>query len=188
MKVFSYVVEHDEGREPNPYFDCCTLCRCKFSKRAQETRGRKGHKNVIESANVGDWIVGTGGNSKKSAGHGKLIYAMQVDEKLTRWKYFKDSRFQKKKPEPPVNEFEKNEQFALVSWHFYYFGKKAIEIPDVFKNFEKTGPGFRCHFDQADICGFLEWLKKRKPGMRGEPCYPVPPDELKGSDRCKSSC
>ena len=42
MKVYSYVVEHDEGRAPNPYFRVCTLCRCKerkdprFAKKREE--------------------------------------------------------------------------------------------------------------------------------------------------------
>ena len=113
---------------------------------------------------------------------------MRVDEKLTRWEYFKDSRFQQKKPEPPKNEFEKYEQFALVSWHFYYFGKKAIQIPDRFKSFEKKGPGFRSRFEKAEICRFLEWLKKRKPGRRGEPCWQEPVDKPNRGERCKSSC
>ncbi len=56
-------------------------------------------KNVVERAVRGDWVIGTGGaNLKKSAGHGTLIYAMRVDEKLTRQQYFLDRRFRKKKP------------------------------------------------------------------------------------------
>ena len=88
MKVYSYVVEHDNGYGPNPYFRFCTLCGCKF----------EGGKNIVQLAKVGDWVIGTGGKSKRSAGHGKLVYAMRVDEKLTRWEYFTDSRFERKKP------------------------------------------------------------------------------------------
>gem|GEM_PF-2314099 len=33
---------------------------------------------------MGDWIAGTGGaDPKKSAGHGKLVSAMRVDDKTT---------------------------------------------------------------------------------------------------------
>lgn len=71
MKLFSYVVDHDNGFAPNPYYGVCTLAHCKF--------GRKGYKNAVELAKVGDWVVGTGGKGKKSAGHGKLIYAMRKD-------------------------------------------------------------------------------------------------------------
>lgn len=30
-RLFSYVVEHDEGRSPNPFGSYCTLANCKFS-------------------------------------------------------------------------------------------------------------------------------------------------------------
>ena len=190
VKLYSYVVEHDTGYAPNPYFGFCTLCRCKFRKPGSRKN------NIVELAKEGDWIIGTGGASKRSAGHGKLVYAMRLDEKPTREEYFSNSRFEDKKPvktgtheqtrgdnELPVSDFEKCEQFALVSRHFYYFGAKAIVIPKRF-DLEKKGPGFRCNFDSADIRRFLEWLTKHaKPGGHGEPC-----DSPKGSRRCKSSC
>jgi Nucleotide modification associated domain 2 len=79
------------GIGPNPYFGYCTLCGCKFE-------GAKTRKNIVQLAE-GDWVVGTGGaDPRKSAGHGKFVYAMRVDKKLTRWKYFNDSRFEQKKP------------------------------------------------------------------------------------------
>lgn len=83
VKVYSYVVDHDNGYGPNPYFGLCTLCRCKYRKRRDVKR-----RNIVELAEVGDWVIGTGGASKQSAGHGRLVYAMRVDEKPTRWKYF----------------------------------------------------------------------------------------------------
>ncbi len=42
MKIFSYVVDHDNGFSPNPYYGVCTLAHCKF--------GKKGKKNVVELA------------------------------------------------------------------------------------------------------------------------------------------
>lgn len=68
MKLFSDVVVHDKGHAPNPYFGFCTLCRCKFKK------SRKARQNIVELADRGDWVIGTGGaNRRKSAGHGKLV-------------------------------------------------------------------------------------------------------------------
>jgi len=154
---------------------------------------------------VGDWLIGTGGASKRSAGHGKLVYAMLVTEKLAREKYFSDSRFAQKKPvktststyerkrgdnKRPRKAFEKREQFVLVSRHFFYFGNNAIDIPAKFRRrgFEKKGPGFRCPSDPADVCRFVDWLEKeRKPGKHGKPCQKLI-DKPKGSKRCKSSC
>lgn len=192
MKAYSYVVEHDNGDAPNPYFDFCTLCRCKY--RSQPT----GRKNIVELADEGDWVIGTGGASDRSAGHGKLVYAMRVDEKVSRGEYFADSRFAKKKSVKggtyeqtrgdnvcPSNDFERHDQFALISEHFYYFGASAILIPKKFEQFEKKGPGFR-YVDLAEFGRFLEWLEtKYKPGKQGEPCYLELSKETKG---CKSSC
>jgi Nucleotide modification associated domain 2 len=195
MKLFSYVVQHDLGYSPNPYFGICTLCRCKY----RSSPGKP--KNVVESAEPGDWILGTGGSSHKSAGHGKIVYAMRVDAKLTRAQYFADRQFAGKKPnktgtrkqgrgdnERPINDFEKHEQFVLISRHFYYFGAKAIQIPKRF-DIEKKGPGFRGNFDEACIRRFVEWLEKYKlgPGRHGDPCYTIV-DKPKGSGRCKLSC
>jgi hypothetical protein len=195
MKLYSYVVEHDTGCAPNPYFGVCTLCRCKYRESPDQ------HRNIVELAEVGDWVIGTGGASKRSAGHGKLVYAMRVDKKPTRGEYFGDSRFAQKKPvktgtyeqtrgdnERPCNLFEKREQFALVSWHFYYFGVNAIAIPGEF-DLEKKGPGFRCNFDLPFIGRFVEWLEEYKPGpgKHGQPCHKVV-GKPKGSKKCKSSC
>jgi hypothetical protein len=179
VRIYSYVVDHDEGRRPDPYFKVCTLCGCKCRSSREKPR------NVEELAEKGDWVIATGGASKRSAGRGKLIYAMRVDEKLTREKYYKDPRFAKKKPERPVVDFEKREQFALVSRHFYYFGAEAKDIRG-FK-VEKNCRGFH-YVDPADFRPFLEWLEKEyKLGKHGEPCGKVV-DESRGKTRCRSSC
>jgi hypothetical protein len=198
-KLYSYVVEHDTGHAPNPYFGVCTLCRCKFRK------NRKKPKNVVELAReefeTGStvWIVGTGGaNARRSAGHGKIVYAMRVDETLTRGEYYADRRFAAKKCLTtgtykrtkgdnlrPTDDFETRDQFALISRHFYYFGANAILIPRKFPGLEKKGPGFKKRFDSAYISSFVKWLEKsRKPRKYGDPCESKP----EGSRRCKSSC
>jgi hypothetical protein len=165
VELYSYVVDHDTGFAPNPYGGLCTLCRCKFRKH------RQGKRNIVELAKVGDWVIGTGGaNKKKSAGHGKLIYAMRVDEKPTREEYYSHFSHDRRDNKPPSDPFEKHEQFALVSHHFYYFGANAVEIPTEY-DVEKKGPGFRRHFEPADIRRFLEWVTKQfKIGKHGEPC------------------
>jgi hypothetical protein len=195
MKLYSYVVQHDTGRAPNPYFCVCTLCRCKYRKSSTKP------SNVVELADEGDWIVGTGGaDRRKSAGHGKIVYAMRVDAKLTRGKYYACSRFAAKRPvttgtyqqrqgdnEQPKNGFEKGKQYVLISQYFYYFGANAIDIPkEAPANLEKKGPGFRSDFAEADIRRFVAWLNKQHtPGKHGEPCMRV--EDPKGS-KCKSSC
>lgn len=198
-KLFSYVVEHDRGHAPNPHFDVCTLCRCMYRKHP----GRP--KNIVELAEPGDWVIGTGGaNPRKSAGRGKIVYAMRVDKNPTRQRYYLGSRFQKKKPlkngsyeqqmgdnKRPIGSFETNEQFALISYRFFYFGRNAISIPeDKFPHLEKSGPGFRSDFDEAYVARFAKWLEtKYEPGRHGDPCMKAEvPTKRRKHEICKSSC
>lgn len=201
-RLFSYVVDHDEGRAPNPYFGVCTLCRCKFRDSCDKPR------NIVEKAKEGDWVIGTGGaNLKKSTGHGTLIYAMRVDKRMTRQQYFLNRRFGKKKPRKngtyeqamgdnirPRTSFEKHGQFVLVSHHFYYFGRKAISIhKSRFPDLEKNGPWYRSDFKEAYITRFVKWLETDtgfRPGKHGDPYMKKvePPSKRKGAEICKSSC
>lgn len=196
-RLFSYVVDHDTGDAPNPYFGFCTLCRCKYRKSQVKPR------NVVELAEPGDWIVGTGGaDLRKSAGHHKIVYAMKVDEKITRGDYFRRPTFSCKKPSMrgdgdqsrgdnlrPSNQFEAEEQYVLISKkHFYYFGNRAILIPlNEFRHLEKRGPGFRCDFNADYIEKFEKWITKHRRGKHGDPCKQSS-FETRKAERCKSSC
>lgn len=84
MKLFSYIVARDYGFAPNPFPPYCTLATCK--------------PGIRNSAQIGDWIVGLGSNARKSKYRMKIIYAMQVKEKLQYDDYWNDPRFQYKKP------------------------------------------------------------------------------------------
>jgi hypothetical protein len=69
-KLYSYCIPYDDGAAPNPFGGTCTLVICK--------------PVVRRTAEVGDWIVGTG--SKRSPvgdTSGRLVYAMRVTDKLS---------------------------------------------------------------------------------------------------------
>lgn len=82
MKYFSYVISRDYGFAPNPFFGFCTLATCK--------------PKIRENAQIGDWIFGTG--SVALGCKDKLIYAMQVTNKITYDTYWKDHKYNVKKP------------------------------------------------------------------------------------------
>jgi len=84
MHIFSYKMDHDFGLAPNPFWGVMTLAVCKGKIRR--------NKNL----HIGDWVVGTGSKKLKMINH--LIYAMRVDEIITFDAYWKDSRFECKKP------------------------------------------------------------------------------------------
>jgi hypothetical protein len=111
QKMYSYVVEHDYGISPNPNGGFCTLAFCKFSEDGVR-------RNVVEMAKVGDWIVGTGGNSELSAKHGKLVYAMLVTEKMTLQDYCRDPRF-KHRAGNEMHLAGSTDRSALISDHFF---------------------------------------------------------------------
>lgn len=84
MNLFSYKVTHDYGLAPNPFHNYCTLAVCK-----PDIRNNK-------KLDKGDWVIGTG--SKSIGNTNLLIYAMRVEDKLTFNDYWKDPKFQNKKP------------------------------------------------------------------------------------------
>jgi len=62
MSVFSYIVTHDSGFAPNPFWGFCTLACCKPMIRKTAVRG--------------DWIVEL---SPKKLGN-RLVFVMEVTE------------------------------------------------------------------------------------------------------------
>ena len=82
--LFSYVVRYDSGFAPNPFYGYCTLATCK--------------PDIRKHAEIGDWVIGTGSANKDTLRGGYLVYAMRVSEILSTLEYWRDQRFQRKKP------------------------------------------------------------------------------------------
>lgn len=83
-RIHSYVVRYDSGFAPNPFYGYCTLATCK--------------PNIRRSADIGDWVVGSGSNDRTVRRGGHLVYAMRVTEAMTFDEYGADPRFEYKKP------------------------------------------------------------------------------------------
>jgi len=163
--LFSYVVDHDNGFAPNPANGYCTLVHCKFG-------GLRGPKNIVELAEVGDWVIGTGGSSKHSAGHGRIIYLMRVDEKLPFGEFLNDRRFRGRWD---CQDLGSNNAFALVSKHYFYLGSNALNLEalpyELAANLAKKGPGFRRDYPTEKIPLLARWFgRKLNVGVLGEPC------------------
>jgi hypothetical protein len=81
MKLYSYVVMHDTGFAPNPFYGYCTLACCK--------------PEIRRTAQKGDWIVGL----TPKAGGNRIVYYMRVDDVMESFaSYWVDRRFEVKKP------------------------------------------------------------------------------------------
>ena len=72
---------NDLGFAPNPFHGYCTLLECKPQIRKQ--------------AAVGDWVIGL--SSKTS--NNKIVFAMEVTEKMPISQYWSDERFVAKRPD-----------------------------------------------------------------------------------------
>ena len=82
MRIHSYVVARDFGFAPNPFHGFCTLATCK--------------PIVRRIAEINDLVVGTSSTANGQAA--KLVYAMRVSERLRFDDYWRDERFQAKRP------------------------------------------------------------------------------------------
>ena len=80
--IRAYIVEHDIGFAPNPFFGVCTLATCK--------------PEIRWLATTDDWVVGIG--STADGIRGRMVFTMQVEEAVTFDSYWEEERFQNKKP------------------------------------------------------------------------------------------
>jgi len=78
-------MDHDYGFAPNPFHGVLTLATCKGTQIRNNSH-----------LQIGDWIIGLGSVSMGNLG--RIIFAMQVDEKITFDQYWEDDRFAVKKP------------------------------------------------------------------------------------------
>jgi hypothetical protein len=86
MRLFSYKLTTDSGFAPNPFYGMLTLATCKPGIRRTKKKG--------------DWIAGftSGKLCGDKVGKEKLVYLMQVTEKVTIAEYFQNPKYRNKKP------------------------------------------------------------------------------------------
>lgn len=194
-RLYSYVLRHDDGAAPNPYWGTCTLTICK--------------PDIRRTANVGDWIVGTGSkNSRLKDGNtydfsDSVVYAMKVTRKLSLAEYdkFVQTNLPKKAPkwfnrdfrlrmgdciydysggEPPrLRKSVHNEhnmkrdlggRFALLSKCFYYFGEEPRPLPQELKYIIRRGQKHLVFDDPETIQRFEKWISQfRKNKLYADP-------------------
>jgi hypothetical protein len=86
MRLFSYKLTHDGGFAPNPFWGILTLATCK--------------PQIRRCKRLGDWIAGftSAELCADALGQERLVYLMQVEQKLLIADYFRNTRFAKKIP------------------------------------------------------------------------------------------
>jgi hypothetical protein len=196
MNLYSYVVAHDTGFAPNPFWGFCTLACCKPDIR----------RVVGKNFQSGDdyWIVGLTPKAKDN----KIIYVMRVTDVVSFDEYFNNKKYETKKPDftkkeliyqlgdniyQPFGNGEytqlrsvhskncKNEnwkedpcekckdlkgKYVLISDCFYYLGREAEDLPADLKEL-KVGRGCRCNFEDATKLAFLEYVEDKLSSKNG---------------------
>jgi hypothetical protein len=182
--LYTYVMKHDSGLAPNPFWGVCTLAVCTPNHQGSRTK-------------PGDWIAGV---SDKRSGH-KLIYAMEVDERIHMNDYFHDARFAAKKanldgaaqqrcgdnfysqdragrwtqhpnpyhPGPECLAQDTRNPWVFVGRRFWYLGRKAIQLPADFAPMF-GGRGARVSHPPDLVAAFRVWVEESlKKGMNALP-------------------
>lgn len=189
----------DSGAAPNPFWGICTLTICKPKIRNNAKIGDwiigTGSKSVIlRDGKLHDF--------SKSLVYAMQVqeilnlqqYDLRCSEllvnkipnfKTSNWKYFVGDCIYDYSAgsTPKIRKGVHNEDNratdlsgtnALLSKKFYYFGEKAIRIPEEFSMLIKRGPGHKIIKNEELILGFETWLKKhKKNSIMGKPqkCY-----------------
>ena len=189
MKLYSYVVLHETGFAPNPFFGYCTLACCKPA--------------IRRTAQEGDWIVGL---TSKATGN-RIVYFMRVDDVMESYTdYWADPRFGTKKPanadgvrgkcgdniyEPLASggyrqlwsvhsnkEAENEENKAhdlsgrrvLISETFAYFGSNALPLPPELQSLV-VARGHPCQFPEEVKLDFMRFTETVAFGVHGAPAH-----------------
>ena len=154
-RLFSYKMTHDTGFAPNPFWGYLRLATCK--------------PRIRETKVPGDWVAGFTSDKLcgDALGEERLVFLMQVSEKLPIADYFKDKRFNKKIPSRCTNDHRK-----IVGDNIY---KPLVENPRAHDDFVQVddyshGPGEKSY----DLSGHYVLIATRF-AYFGSQAIPVPP-------------
>jgi hypothetical protein len=184
--LYSYVIVRDFGFAPNPFFGYCTLATCKpnIRKNAQigdwvigtGSAAKDGYyKNrliyamcVEEKLLFDDYwnddrffnkrpVM----NGSRMQWYGDNIYHIDLN---TRKFIQENSHHSLKNGLININNYTRDlsGKFVLISKAYWYFGEKAILIPEKLRDIIKSGRQYRKIDDTVLIRTFVNWLKKQQ--------------------------
>lgn len=182
LSLFTYILDHDVGFAPNPFFKVCTLAACK--------------PKIRKRASVGDYIIGTGSARRGRAG--ALIYWMYVEEVSDFDTYWSEPSFLRKRPvmngsmlqrhgdniyhrDLPTGQWIQEDSFhseprgvisvenlkrdtdatdrVLMGTDYCYWGGSGPFIPQEFSEFVHSTQGHKCKFPPERVELFVDWLR-----------------------------
>jgi hypothetical protein len=193
-QLFTYVITHDGGFAPNPFYGTLTLNCCK--------------PDIRRHAQVGDWVAAFTA-AGFPAGRGLLVYAMRVSQKMTMVEYeaWTHNHLPEKIPpqggglarherqagdsqynfdtDPPTQRdgfhgpgeaaTDLSGGHTLLSGEYYYFGGRPVEVPEYLRPIIHKGRAHKWRPNEPYVEDFQAWLRSSyEPGIHGWPHKAAP--------------
>lgn len=180
---FSYKIEHDFGLAPNPFWGYCTLAVCKSQIRNNTrleigswifgTGSKKLDKEnfliyamkVEEKITFNEYWDDPRFQCKKPVLNGslKMMYGDNIYHRNTDGDWIQEDSAHSLIDTPNLEHLKRDTggRYVLISKNFYYFGKKAIPIPEQFiSEIPCRGRNF-CSQQLNDnaVNDFVNWMK-----------------------------
>jgi len=180
-RLFTYTIPIDDGAAPNPFDGMCSLAICKPSIRRVAKEGDW-------VAGLGS-VRAPGGNRYGQLVYAmrvdEVISMEEYDRfALERWPYripnidstnVKERlgdciyNFSSGMPEQRRGVHDGGNQKTdlgglkvLLSWHFYYFGNKAMPLPENLVGICHQGQGHKSNANAPFFQSFVDWIEERK--------------------------
>jgi len=196
MNIYSYIISHDSGFAPNPFWGFLTLACCK--------------PVIRRRAAVGDWVIGL---TSKRLGN-NIVFVMRISEKVLFAEYWIDKRFRSKRPNmkrddhvyhygdniyKPISKTKYQQKFlrhsnnngsenlrkkehdlggkyVLISNDFSYFGADPMKLPSQFKGLILMRGHKRFEYDettskneQGTLPKLIRFLESLPKGIHSSP-------------------
>lgn len=181
MKLYSYCLRIDDGCAPNPYYGICTLAICKPAIRRTAQIGDwivgTGSKNVKGKSYEGMLVYAMKVTQKMTMQDYDAFCKKHLPNKIpdiTSTKYERcigDSIYdfdihpeghQLFSVHKPIHKkTDLGGKYVLLSDHFYYFGNKAISIPEELKGIIIQGRGHKVHLNDYLKEEFVIWIESQ---------------------------
>jgi hypothetical protein len=209
-KLYSYTVRIDDGAAPNPFRGLCTLTICKPAIRRAAEPGDwiagTGSGNAPSGDLSGclvyamrvDEVLSLADYDKQCRLHWHHripdILSSDLSERLGDciYDFSRGEPIQRPSVHGPLNKAKDlSGRNALISKHFYYFGSRAIPLPQHLADICHPTQGHRSDANAPFFKDFVRWIEggKRKTGqLYGWPDFIVDWESLASSGGCLPCC
>ncbi|HCW63166.1 MAG: hypothetical protein ABGW88_04960 [Leeuwenhoekiella sp.] len=182
MRLFSYCIPFDDGAAPNPFWNECTLAICKPSIRRVAQVGDwvagVGSVNVNGISFQNKLVYTMKITSKMTMEEYNTYCSKSLPNKIPDVqsgdyrRNVGDSIYDFSNSENPTlrpsvhiiknRDRDLGGKNVLLSNHFYYFGKNAINIPEHLHPIVKQGQAHKSNANEPFKLEFIDWIERSK--------------------------